>query len=145
MNPTAQTIQQIERAIRKVADKFSAAEAPVLTDIHLQVKPESGELLVFNDDDEELTRCVVEQWMGQDEDFYDTAADQIRQCLEHLRQDVVDKMNVMHPFCFVLVDEDHETLRDIYLVDDETMILSGRLLDGFEKDLDDFFRHLMEK
>ena len=145
MNPTAQTIQQIERAIRKVADKFSAAEAPVLTDIHLQVKPESGELLVFNDDDEELTRCVVEQWMGQDEDFYDTAADQIRQCLEHLRQDVVDKMNVMHPFCFVLVDEDHETLRDIYLVDDETMIHSGRLRDGIEKDLDDFFRHLMEK
>ncbi|MEE1223198.1 MAG: hypothetical protein UHL07_06700 [Bacteroidaceae bacterium] len=145
MNPTAQTIQQIERAIRKVAEKFSAAEAPVLTDIHLQVKPESGELLVFNDDDEELTRCVVEQWMGQGEDFYDAAAEQIRQCLEHLRQDVVDKMNVMHPFCFVLVDEDHETLRDIYLVDDETIMLSGRLLEGFEKDLDDFFQRLMKE
>lgn len=145
MNATAQTIQQIERVIRKVADKFSAAEAPVLTDIHLQVKPDSGELLVFNDDDEELTRCVVEQWIGQDDDFYDTAAEQIRQCLEDNRQDVVNKMNVMHPFCFVLVDEDHETLRDIYLVDDETMILSGRLLDGFEKDLDDFFHRLMEE
>lgn len=145
MNATAQTIQQIERVIRKVADKFSAAEAPVLTDIHLQVKPESGELLVFNDDDEELTRCVVEQWIGQDEDFYDSAAEQIRQCLEHLRRDVIEKMSVMHPFCFVLVDEEHETLRDIYLVDDETVILSGRLLDGFEKDLDDFFCRLMEE
>ena len=41
-----------------------------MTDIHLQVKADSGELLAFNDDDEELTRCVVEQWMDNgDENF----------------------------------------------------------------------------
>ncbi len=144
MNPTPQTIQQIERAIRKVADKFTNTEAPVLSDIHLQVKPESGELLAFNDDDIELTRCVVEQWIGQTDDFYESAADQIRQCLENLRQDVIEGMGISHPFCFVLVDEDHETMRDIYLVDDDAMIVSGNLLEGFEQDLDQFFEQLMK-
>ena len=48
MKATQQTIQQIQRAIRKVAAKFPKDSDPVLTDIHMQVKPESGELLTYN-------------------------------------------------------------------------------------------------
>ncbi len=145
MKPTPQTLQQIERAIRKIADKFPASATAVLTDIHLQVKPESGELLAFNDDDQELTRVVVEQWMNQSDELYEQAAEQLRTCLQKLRCEVVDQISIMRPYCFVLVDEDHETLSDIYLVDDETMILSGNLMEGFEKDLDLFFEQLMKK
>ena len=62
MKANEQTLQQIERAIRKVADKFPPVEEPtVLTDIHLRVNQETGELLAFDDDDNEITRCVVEQ------------------------------------------------------------------------------------
>ncbi|MDD7303189.1 MAG: hypothetical protein SPF56_03175 [Bacteroidaceae bacterium] len=136
--------QQIQRAIRKIADKFPASAAAVLTDIHLQVKPQSGELLAFNDDDVELTRVVIEQWIGKDDDFYDTAAEEIREALSELRHDVVNHMNIMHPFYFVLVDEDHETLRDIYLVDDDSLILSGSLLEGLDKDLNSFLDQLMK-
>ena len=73
MNASDQTLQQIERALRKAASKFPVqAECYPLTDLHLQVKQESGELLVFDDDDNELTRCVVEAWIGnQSETFYD--------------------------------------------------------------------------
>ena len=64
MKANEQTLQQIERAIRKVADKFPPVEEPtVLTDIHLRVNQETGELLAFDDDDNEITRCVVEQWI----------------------------------------------------------------------------------
>lgn len=136
--------QQIERAIRKVADKYPADRDSVLTDIHLQVKPSSGELLAFNDDDQELTRCVVEQWIGNDDSFYDEAANQIAKCLSDLRKSVIDEMSIMHPFSFVLVDEDHETLRDIYLVDDDVVMIHGDLLEGFEEDLDKFFEDLMK-
>ena len=65
MEMTEQTIQQVERYIRKVAQKFptteSEDEASVLTDIHVRVSQDSGELLAFDDDDNEITRCVVEQ------------------------------------------------------------------------------------
>ncbi len=144
MTPTPQTIQQIERAIRKVADKFPPEAEPVLTDIHLQVKPESGEILAFNDEDEELNRCVVEQWIGSPEEFYDEAAGQISRCLRSMRKDVLDHMSVMRPFSFVLVDDEHETLRDIYLVDDDTEIVSTSLLEGLDEDLDKFFEELMK-
>ncbi len=145
MKPTPQTLQQIERAIRKIADKFPASATALLTDIHLQVKPESGELLAYNDDDQELTRVVVEQWMNQSDELYEKAAEQIRTCLQELREDVVDHISIMRPYFFVLIDEDHETIRDLYLVDDDTMILSGNLMEGFEKELDQFFEQLMKE
>ena len=72
MTASEQTYQQIERALRKATSKFLPdAECLPLTDLQLQVKQESGELLVFDDDDNELTRCVVEEWIGNhDEHFY---------------------------------------------------------------------------
>lgn len=144
MNPTPQTIQQIERALRKVADKFPADQEPVMTDIHMQVKPSSGEILVYNDDDKELFRCVIEQWIDSTEDFYDEAAEQISSCIEALRSDVIEHMSVMHPFSFVLIDEDHETLRDIYLVDEDVVMIQGGLLEGLDEDLDQFLAELMK-
>ncbi len=144
MNPTPQTIQQIERALRKVADKFPADQEPVMTDIHMQVKPSSGEILVYNDDDKELFRCVIEQWIDSTEDFYDEAAEQISSCIEALRNDVIEHMSVMHPFSFVLIDEDHETLRDIYLVDEDVVMIQGGLLEGLDEDLDQFLAELMK-
>ena len=69
MKATEQTLQQIERAIRKVADKFpNNTEDSVLTDIHLRVTQETGELVAFNDDDNEITRCIIEQWIDNKDD-----------------------------------------------------------------------------
>ncbi|MBQ6434220.1 MAG: hypothetical protein IJJ94_09815 [Bacteroidaceae bacterium] len=145
MKANPQTIQQIQRALRKVADKFPATADPVLTDIHLQVKPESGELLAFNDDMEELTRIVVDQWLEPTgEDLYEVAATAIKQSISGLR-DIVEKMSVLHPFSFVMMGEDNETMQDIYLVDDDNIILDSELLKGLDAELDDFLAHLMEE
>lgn len=143
MKATQQTIQQIERAIRKVAEKFPPTDDLVLTDIHLQVKPDSGELLAYNDDMDELTRVVVEQWIeSSEENFYDEAAAILKQCLAHLRPEI-DKMSILHPFSFVLIDDERETLYDLYLVDDDAMILDTELLKGLDQELDDFLAKLL--
>lgn len=146
MKATSQTIQQIERALRKIAAKYpQGREDLVLTDIHLQVKADSGELLAFNDDDEELTRCVVEQWMDNgDEDFYEEITSVLRQCIQNMK-DTLENLSLLKPYSFVLVDEDKETLCDLYLVDDETVIVDGELLKGLDEDLDDFLKKLLEE
>ena len=87
MKATQQTIQQIQRAIHKVADKFPASADPVMTDLHMQVKPESGELRIFNDDMEELMRIVVDQWLEPTEDdLYEAAITAIKQSINSLRE-----------------------------------------------------------
>lgn len=144
MKATAQTLQQIERALRKVAAKFpSGTDKLALTDIHLQVKSESGELLAFNDDDEELTRCVVEQWMdNKDENFYKSIVPVLRQCIQNMK-DTLEALPILKPYSFVLIDDDKETVSELYLVDDEAQILDGELLKGLDKELDEFLKKLL--
>lgn len=144
MKATAQTLQQIERALRKVAAKFpSGTDKLALTDIHLQVKSESGELLAFNDDDEELTRCVVEQWMdNKDENFYKGIVPVLRQCIQNMK-DTLEALPILKPYSFVLIDDDKETVSELYLVDDEAQILDGELLKGLDKELDEFLKKLL--
>ncbi len=146
MKATSQTIQQIERALRKIAAKYpQGREDLALTDIHLQVKADSGELLALNDDDEELTRCVVEQWMDNgDENFYEEIAPVLRQCIQSMK-DTLEHLSLLKPYSFVLVDEDKETLCDLYLVDDDTVMVDGELLKGLDEDLDDFLKKLLEE
>ena len=143
MKATQQTIQQIQRALRKVAEKFPPTADPVLTDIHLQVKPESGELLAYNDDMDELTRIVVDQWLEPtEEDLYEVAAVALKQSIGGMKE-TVDTMSVLHPFSFVMMGEDGETLQDVYLVDDDAMILDTELLKGLDEELDQFLDDLM--
>lgn len=145
MEATQQTQQQIERAITKVVGKYSQLEEPVLTDIYIQVKQESGEILVYNDDDVELHRCVIEEWIGNtQENFYSQIVPVLSQCISNMRS-VVDSMQIMRPFSFVLIDEEHETVQDIIYIDnEETVILDGKLLEGKDKELEEFLRHLLE-
>ena len=145
MTATQQTKKQIERAIRKVIDKFPSNAEAVLTDIHLQVKPESGELLAFNDDMEELTRIVVDQWLEPtDEDLYEAAENALKPIIKSLRADI-EKMSILHPFSFVMMGEDEEIMADIYIVDDDTIMIDTQLLKDFDKDLDQFLEQLMKE
>ena len=61
MEPTQQTIQEIDRAIHKIIAKYPVGKDAVLTDIHLEIRQETGDFLAYDDDDQELNRCVVEQ------------------------------------------------------------------------------------
>ena len=146
MKATEQTLQQIERAIRKTAEKYPATtEATQLTDIHVRVTQETGELLTFDDDDNELTRCVVEQWIdNKDDDFYEQIVTPIRRSIER-QKDLIDNMGILKPYSFVLEDDDKENVAELYVVDDDTVIIDTELMAGLDKDLDDFFDKLLKE
>ena len=95
MKVNEQTLQQVERALRKISDKFPAnEEATVLTDIHIRVTQETGELVAYDDDDNEITRCIIEQWIDNKEDsFYNDAANTLRSVLaKHKHNELNKKM-----------------------------------------------------
>ena len=145
MKTTELTIQQIERAIRKIADKFPPSEeANVMTDIHFRVTQDTGELMAFDDNDEELNRCIIEDWIDNtDDDFFEQIPSVFRKCLDKMR-DTVENMSILKPFSFVLENDDKESVAELYLVDDETVIIDPDLMQGLNEDLDDFFKKLFE-
>ena len=145
MKTTELTIQQIERAIRKIADKFPPSEeAIIMTDIHFRVTQETGELMAFDDNDEELNRCIIEDWIDNtDDDFFEQIPSVFRKCLDKMK-DTVENMSILKPFSFVLENDDKESVAELYLVDDETVIIDPDLMQGLNEDLDDFFKKLFE-
>ena len=41
-----------------------------MTDIHLRVSQDSGDLMAFDDSDDEITRCVIDQWIDNKSDNF---------------------------------------------------------------------------
>lgn len=145
MKATEQTQQQLERAIRKIAEKYpTTMEATVLTDIHIRVTQETGELMAFDDDDLEVTRCVVEQWIdNKDDDFYEQITTILRRSIER-QKSLVENMAILKPYSFVLENDDKENMAELYVVDDDTVIIDTELMADLDKDLDSFFKKLLK-
>ncbi len=146
MKLTERTSQQIERFITKIAQKFPTNEdTNILTDIHLRVIQDSGEMLAFDDDDQEITRCVIEDWIdNKDENFYEESISILRKSLQQ-QHDIIDKMGILKPFSFVMENDDQETVAELYVADDDTVIIGGDIMENLDKDLDDFFANLMKE
>ena len=56
-----------------------------------------------------------------------------------------DKLTIMKPFSFVSVDDDKETIAELLLLDDDTLLVNEELLKGLDEELDAFLKDLLEK
>lgn len=148
MKLSQQSQSLIESAIRKAISKFPCScEESVITDIHLQPISGSGELIIFDDNDEELASTIIEEWLTYSgDDFYKLVERSLRATLHKMKdKEEFEKLAIMKPYSFVLVDEDKETVTDLFLIDDETLLVNEELLKGLEEELDSFLKDLLEK
>lgn len=141
---TEQTTQQIERFLKKIAQKFPTCEdSSVVTDIHVRVSQGSGEMLAFDDDDNEVTRCVVEQWINNnDEDFYNGVEQTLISTFSALST-IADSLGILKPYSFVLENDDKDTIAELYIADDDTVIIGKDLMEGLDSDLNLFLEKLL--
>lgn len=146
MKASEQTTQQIERFLKKIAQKFPLSEeTSLVTDIHVRVSQESGEMVAFDDDDKEITRCVVEQWIeNNDEDFYESVHDILTTTFASMSK-TLDNLGILKPYSFVLENDEKEGIAELYLADDDTIIIGKDLMEGLDTDLDSFFDSLMKE
>lgn len=116
MKATDATISQLERFIKKIAQKFPPVDEPtVMTDIHLSISQDTGELMAFDDNDNEITRCVVNEWIDSKEpDFYDNAAEVVRNVIGRLH-DYADNMCILKPYSFILENDEREHFQNFIL------------------------------
>ena len=117
----------------------------MITDIHLKVKKESGELLVLNDDDIVLSEAVIENWKDED-DLYRMAESVLRDALSDLRNSSkLDALDLVKPYSFVLIDDNKETIAELLLINDEGVyFLNDGLLEGLDDELDEFLKDLLK-
>jgi hypothetical protein len=146
MKINEQAKQQIERAVKKIAQKFPSDDNPtIITDIHLLVSQDSGEILAFDDNDNEITRCIVEQWIDNtDDNFYEEITGILRNELQAL-SGTINTMGILKPFSFVLEDDEKEHIAELYVSDDDTIIVDSDLMENLDSDLDSFLDNLLKE
>lgn len=147
MKLSAQSQSLIESAIKEAVCQLSGNnEQTIVTDIHILPKQDSGELYIFNDDEEELSKVIVEEWIENDtEDFSQNVERILRATLNKLKEaGVFDNLTLLKPYSVVLVDEEKESITDLLLMDDDTVLVNDELLKGLDEELDDFLKKLLE-
>lgn len=138
----------LEKTLKKAIAPYNCGSEPtIVTDIHLQPNPNSGELSIFDDDDKELATATIKEWTAYEGDnFYEHAERILAAQLSTMKNaGEFDKLNILKPFSFVLVDEEKETVADLLLMDDDTLLLNDELLKGLDEELDTFLKELLEK
>ena len=53
-------------------------------------------------------------------------------------------MSILKPYSFVLEDDEKENVAELYLVDDDTVIIDPDLMEGLDKDLNEFLEKLLK-
>lgn len=150
MKLSQQSQSLIESTIRKAIGKYPCGcEQTIVTDIHLQPVNSSGELFIFDDNDEELACTTIEEWLtydGDGVDFYRDIERILHTVLNRMKESGnFDNLPIIQPYSFVLVDEDKETITDLLLIDDDTLLVNEELLKGLDEELDSFLKELLEK
>ena len=147
MKLSAQSQTLIESAIKEALDQFAGNdEQTIVTDIHLLPKQDSGELCIFNDDEEELAKVIIEEWIEyNNEDFYQNIERILRAILNKVKEEgLFEHLILLKPYSIVLVDEEKETITDLLLMDDDQMLVNDELLKGLDEELDEFLKKLLE-
>lgn len=145
LSPTS--LSCIEKAIKTAIGNYSDCSGQtIVTDIHLQANQAAGELTIFDDEDTELSSANIEEWMTYEgANFYEDVERVLVSLLSNMKNaGAFERLNLLKPYSFVLVDDDKETVAELLLIDDDTLLLNDELLKGLDEELDAFLKDLLK-
>lgn len=139
------TYAQLRRAITKAIEKFPAdTENLPVTDIILQVSQDTGDLMIFDDEGNEVTRANIEEWIeNTDVTFYQDIVPVIRRTLKDLYRQLLS-CGIAKPYDILLSDGEGETVANLYSIDEGTVVLTDEDIKKIDEDLNTFLDSLMK-
>lgn len=146
MEKNTLSVDALEAFIEESLQMYVADESnTMITDIHLQLKPETGGLVLLNDEDCVFSETIIEEWKGL-ENVCAVAEQNLRDVLTVMRDSSkLDSLKLLKPYSFVLIDERKETIAELLIVDEQdTLFLYEGLLKGLDEELDEFLNKLLE-
>lgn len=144
MSLSRETHDRLQEAIKNMAKEFITAEETKVTDFHIYVDGNKGDVIIMDDDDNSLARVHILEWEGEhNEEVFEK---ELRNLLAEMHKEgCFDSLNIAKPYSFVLTDDDQQSIVDLLIIDDDTIILSEDLLKGFDEEMDAFLKKLLEE
>ena len=144
MSLSRETQEMLQAAIKKMASNYITAEESAVTDFHMKVNRDNGELTILDDDDKTLARVHIKEWENEHNDA--AIEKELQSELTKMQQQgMFECLNIAKPYSFVLTDEDDQSIVDLLIIDDDTLILNADLLEGFDEEMNAFLKKLLEE
>lgn len=137
----------IRDALLKALTHFKGeSDMDTVTDIYLQPNQITAMLVIYDDDDRELAHTKINEWVSYESDDFDEEVQKLLTAIlgELKAQGALDNLHILKPFSFVQVDEHKETVAELLLVDDDTLLVNDELLKGLDDELNAFLKDLLE-
>ena len=144
MSLNKETDKRLQDTIKEMVSRYITATETAVTDFYIKVNSETGILSIEDDDSNQLTTIHIKEWEGAEEKaVYEK---ELRSVLTRMQNSGdFDSLNIAKPYSFVLTDDDNQSIVDMLIVDDDTLILSEDLPEGFDEEMNDFLKHLLEE
>lgn len=142
------TLASLHDALCQIATLYAGEEDQLITtDFYFMPDRDNGCLLITDDNDAEIAQAQVPEWAAYTgDDFYAQAEANLRDAIKEANKEgALERLAVWMPYSFVLVDEERESICDLLLVDDDTLLVTDSLLQGLDKELNDFIEKLLEE
>src|SRR5574344_69867 len=141
------TFQEIVNLINRALKEYRRpADSAVVTDLHIRPVRESGEVTI-SDDDRDLDSIELSELSDiPEENFYIIMENELRRALQQIdAKSPMDKLAIWKPFTFVLVDDENETITELMVIDEDTVLASQTLMEGLDADLENILSKLLSK
>ncbi|MDY6122168.1 MAG: hypothetical protein SPI72_03730 [Porphyromonas sp.] len=136
----------IKDLFRQITERMEGEHsASVLHDLFIQIDSSRGELQIYGDEDHLLASKVIFSWIHEDtSEPKPQSLAQLRQAVAELQKECYfDGTLFDYPLSVQLVGEDFELIEELLFLDDDLVRLDDPLLQGYDKDLDEFIAKIL--
>lgn len=124
-----------------------------LTDLFVQMDCNSGELMIFDDENNKVANAIISTWeeRGNSDLSYEETTDKNLRTLRHVvadlnKEDSFAKLEIFKPFSISLTDDDSSVIEELLVIEDDSIVfLEDDFLEKLEKDFDDFVNNLLKE
>lgn len=149
MNANSAKIQAVIEALFSAAiDKLTQEEnGSFLSDIYVQVDRETGELQIFDEEENLVEKNVIFDWVNnadEEDAFNKRVAATLKAVLTVLQtKGAFEKPCFMKPFSVSLTDEDFVVVEELLFIDEDLLRLDDPFLKNLDEELKDFLDKLL--
>ena len=116
-----------------------------LTDIFVVVDEDSGEISIFDDEENNIANGIIHNWRDSDKKPINYTEELRAVVTEMDDEDCFSTLELYTPFSINLADEDFVVIEELLLIEDESIIrIEDEFIKRMDKEFDDFLDKLLK-
>lgn len=144
-NPSSLIKNTFIEAIDSLSKDYKGSS---LTDIFITVDKESGEVSIYDDEENKVAEIVVFDWVDKVDELSD---EQVSSVLREVTMQLDDEdrfssLDLYKPFSVNYADDGFEVIEELLMLSDDSAIkFDNDMMDKFDREFDDFLDKLLKE